>query len=236
MSLVSPLHNMGNRKRKADADGDESMSSHSSPAESSRATMRPSKKVRSNDLIGRPLTLPRLLETLDITQLRTVLERICERHAEIGHEVVSQAPRPTVQAALDVLQGYQDRLNAAVPYGESSAEYTYYRVRDPLVALIDALADFTPQFLPPIETQPTKSLEFLDGATKLIHSLPNWEPQAYRHHKDNAYEDISKAWALVINEAAKRGGGLICILVDGIRHCHGTTNNPEAAWALRFLQ
>lgn len=204
---VSPLHNMSNRKRKADDDGDESMSPMSSPAVSSRPLIRPSKKFRSNDLIGRPLPLPRLLETLNTDQLRSVLERICERHPDIGQEVVSGAPRPSVASALDVLQSYQDKLNAAAPYGNSSAEYTYNRVKAPLMALIDALSDFTPQFLPPIETQPTKSLDFLDGATKFIHNLPNWQPQAYRHHKDNAYEDISKAWALVINEAAKRGGG-----------------------------
>ena len=94
-----------------------------------------------------------------------------------------------------------------MPYGESSPEYTYYRIKDSLVALIDALSDFTPQFLPPNETQPTKSLQFLDGATKLIYELPDWEAQTYRHHKDGAYEEISRAWALVINEAGKRAGG-----------------------------
>ncbi|KAK0384916.1 hypothetical protein NLU13_7395 [Sarocladium strictum] len=204
---VSPFHNMSNRKRKADEDGDESMSPNSSPAISNRPLARPTKKVRSNDLVGRPLALPRLLETLDTSELRTVLERICERHPDIGREVVSSAPRPTASAALEVLQGYQDKLKAAAPYGDSSAEYTYYRVKEALVALIEALSDFTPQFLPPIESQPTKSLEFLHGATKFIHDLPNWEPQAYRHHKENAYEEISRAWALVINEASKRAGG-----------------------------
>ncbi|KAL7942161.1 Cut8 domain-containing protein [Trichoderma barbatum] len=204
---LSSLQNMSSRKRKADEDGDENMSPMSSPAVSSRPLIRPSKKFRSNDLIGRPLSMPRLLETLDTNQLRMVLERICERHPDIGQEVVLGAPRPTVASAMNVLQSYQDRLNAAAPYGNSSAEYTYDRVKAPLVALLDALSDFTPQFLPPIETQPTKSLEFLDGATRFIHNLPSWQPQAYRHHKENAYEDISKAWALVINEAAKRGGG-----------------------------
>jgi protein Cut8 len=198
---------MTTRKRKADDDGDETMSPQSSPAISSRALARPSKKVRGNELIGRPLSLPRLLETLDTQQLRTVLERICERHPDIGHEVVSGAPRPTVSSALDLLDGYMTKLKEAAPYGESSPEYTYYRVKDSLVGLIDALSDFTPQFLPPIETQPNKSLQFLDGATNLIHKLPDWDPQAYRHHKENAYEEISKAWALVIDEAAKRGGG-----------------------------
>lgn len=207
-SLVSPFHNMASsRKRKADEDGDETMSPQSSPAISSRALARPSKKPRANELIGRPLALPRLLETLDTTQLRNVLERICERHPDIGREVISGAPRPSVSSALHVLQGYREKLKAAVPYGESSPEYTYYRVKEALVALLDALSDFTPQFLPPTEMQPTKSLEFLDGATRLIHELPDWEPQAYRHHKENAYEEISKAWALVINEAGKRAGG-----------------------------
>ncbi|KFG83793.1 Tethering factor for nuclear proteasome STS1 gb [Metarhizium anisopliae] len=205
---VSPLLGMSNRKRKADDDGDETMSPLSSPAISARPLVRPSKKVRSNELIGRPLPLPRLLETLDASQLRMVLERLCERQPDIGQEVVIGAPRPSVLSALDVLQDYHVKLKEAIPYGESSPEYTYYRVKEPLIALIDALSDFTPQYLPPIETQPTTSLQFLDGATKLIHDLPNWEPQAYRHHKESAYDDISRAWALVITEAGKRGGGL----------------------------
>ncbi|KAJ4133614.1 Tethering factor for nuclear proteasome sts1 [Fusarium equiseti] len=205
---LSPFHNMNPRKRKADEDGDEAMSPRSSPTISARALARPSKKVRGNEVIGRPLTLPRLLETLDTSQLRTVLERICESHPDIGHEVVTQAPRPSVSSAVEVLQGYETKLKDAIPYGETSPEYTYYRIKEPLIALIDALSDFTPQFLPPIETQPTKSLEFLNEATDFIHRLPDWEPQAYRHHKETAYEEISKAWALVINEAGKKGGGL----------------------------
>ncbi|KAF4125723.1 protein Cut8 [Geosmithia morbida] len=196
---------MIHRKRKADDDDDESMST--SPSLSHRPLARPSKKVRASDAIGRPLSLSRLLETLDSEQLRTVLERICERHPDIGQEVVAGAPRPTVENAISVLQEYQDKLKAAVPYGETSPEYMYQRVKEPLVALLNALSDFTPQFLPPNETQPSRALEYLDGATNFIHQLPDWEPHAYRHHKENAYEDISRAWALVINEAAKRGGG-----------------------------
>lgn len=197
---------MANRKRKAeeDGDGDESMSTGNSPRESQRILARPSKKVRPTEVSGRTLTLPRLLETLDTQQLRSVLERICERHSDIGHEVVTGAPRPTPSAVLDVLLGYQAKFQEAIPYGESSPEYTYYRVKDALVDLVDAIAEFTPQFLPPVETQPVKSLQFLDGATNIIHDLPDWEPQGYRYHKENAYEEISKAWALVINEAGKR--------------------------------
>lgn len=202
---------MSTRKRKADEDSDEmSVSPHNSPALSTRQLARPSKKVRAaNDPSGRPLPLPRLLETLDNTQLRAVLQTICERHPDIGREVVSGAPRPSADSALQLLGEYQDKLRSAVPYGQSSSDYTYYRVKQPLGALIDAISDFTPQYLPPIENQTNVSLQYLDGATKLIHGLPDWESHSYRHHKENAYDEISRAWALVITEASKRGGGFV---------------------------
>jgi protein Cut8 len=206
-AAVSP-YNMTSRKRKADDSSDEmSVSPHSSPAISSRQLARPSKKVRANDLSGSPLPLPRLLETLDITQLRTVLQTICERHPALGEEVVNGAPRPTAASALRVLEEYQDKLRVAFPYGPTSSDYSYYRVRQPMIALVDAISDFTPQFLPPLEQQANVSLQYLDGATKIIHQLPDWDTQQYRHHKDNAYDEISQAWALVITESSKRGGG-----------------------------
>ncbi|KAI1868851.1 hypothetical protein JX265_006830 [Neoarthrinium moseri] len=211
---MSPFHtntNMAtNRKRKADDDIDEmSVSPASSPALQNRQLSRPMKKIRANDIAGRPLALPRLLETLDAASLRSVLQQICERQPEIGEEVVKSAPRPSVAAAFHVLGEYQQKLRAAFPYGETSSDYAYYRVKAPLMSLLEALADFTPQYLPPNEAQANISLQYLDGATKVIHELPDWDSTSYRHHKENAYDEISRAWALVINEAAKKGGGFV---------------------------
>lgn len=207
---MSP-YSMASKKRKADDENDEmSVSPASSPAISSRQLSRPSKKVRAGtDLSGRPLPLPRLLETLDTTQLRMVLQTICELHPDLGQEVVNGAPRPTVGAALQVLEEYQQKLRASFPFGHSSSDYTYFRVKQPLAALVDAISDFTPQYLPPTEQQTNISLQYLDGATKIIHALPDWESHQYRHHKHNAYDEISKAWALVITEGSKRGGGIV---------------------------
>jgi protein Cut8 len=199
------------RKRKADDDGDEmSLSPLTSPSIPNRQlAARPAKKTRHHDMTGRPLPLPRLLETLDAASLRNVLQQICERQPEIGEEVVRSAPKPTVASALQVLREYQGRIRAASPYGAATSDYAYDRVKAPLAALLDALADFTPQYLPPNEMQTSVSLEYLNGATEVIHSLPDWENQGRRYHKENAYEEISRAWALVIVEAAKKGGGFI---------------------------
>ena len=158
---------------------------------------------------GRPLALSRLLETLDTDSLRGVLRSICEHHPSIGSEVVNTAPRPSVSSALEVLKNYESTLQGSFPFGgNSTSDYAYNRVRQPLMALLDALNDFTPHFLPPNEPQATQSLSFLDGATDIIHRLPNWDNFQNNLHKQDAYEEISKAWALVLREAAKRAGGI----------------------------
>ena len=74
--------------------------------------------------------------------------------------------------------------------------------------MYEALRDYTPHFLPPNETQPAVSLNFLDAATTLLHRLPDWESYHNNRHKAEAYEEMAKAWALVIREAAKKGAGI----------------------------
>lgn len=173
-----------------------------------------SKRLRSNFSAGRPLTVPRLLEMLDASAMRSMLQAITERHPELTPELVSLAPPPTVNTALSVLGRYEANMRAAFPYGsggggsQPGSDYAYNRVRPALLELLDSLSDFTPHFLPPHETRPATSLEFLDGATAIVHRLPVWSNAAHNFHKNLAYEEIAKAWALVIREAAKKGAGM----------------------------
>ncbi|KAL9100479.1 MAG: hypothetical protein Q9163_004152 [Psora crenata] len=166
------------------------------------------KRSRTEPL-GRPLTLPRLLETLDAESLRAVLQQVCARHPPIAAEIEETAPRPSVTSALTALKQYEDSLQTAFPFGgDHTSDYAYNRVRQPLLNLLNALADFVPHFLPPNESQSSQSLSFLDGATEMIHRLPEWQSFQNNLHKQNAYEEISKAWALAVREASKRAGGL----------------------------
>ena len=238
---VSPFTNMAaSKKRKADDDGDEmSLSPMSSPAISNRQLARPPKKARAAELVGRPLPLPRLLEALDASQLRTILQTICDQRPDIAHEVSEHAPRPTAASTLHILGEYQNRLRSAMPYGHSSADYNYYRVKQPLVALIEAIADFTRQFLPPVESQTSASLEFLDGATRIIHQLPDWDNPTYRQHKEGAYDEIARAWAVVIQEVSKRGVGFNSILTsehwDQVLIKHNNQSNGQLDHAMSAM-
>jgi protein Cut8 len=163
--------------------------------------------MRTN-VSGRPLPLPRLLETLNADELRNLLQSICDRHPDIGTEVTTTAPRPSVQSTLEVLSKYESQFQAAFPLGRASSDYSYNRVRQQLIELLESLKDFTPHFLPPNEQQSATSLAFLDGATEFIHRLPDWDNFQHNRHKHDAYEEMAKAWAAVFREAAKKAGGI----------------------------
>lgn len=210
--VLSPASTMSGRKRKADDDVEDermSQSPSNSPALSSRPPPRSMQKRMRSNISGRPLPLPRLLETLSPDDMRNLLQSICQRHPDIGNEVVTTAPRPSTQSTLEVLARYETAFRAAFPFGgSSSSDYAYNRVRSELTELLESLKDFTPHFLPPNEQQAATSLAFLDGATDVIHRLPNWDTYQHNRHKQEAYEEMAKAWAMVIREAAKKAGGM----------------------------
>ena len=169
---------------------------------------RSTKRSRTAVAAGRPLDLPRLLETLSPDEMRNLLQNICDQNPAIAHEVVTMAPRPSVESTLSVLQKYETTFKESFPFGNRpSSDYTYNRVRQPMMQLIEALKDFTPHFLPPNEPQPTLSLQYLDAVTQIIHRLPTWDTFQHNHAKYEAYDELAQAWALAIRESAKRGGG-----------------------------
>ena len=178
---------------------------------SNNVEVDPSPVVRSprkaeKEVRGRPLNLPRLLETICDSGLRKIVQTICERHSNIGAEIIASAPRPSPAATIEVLKKYQERFLESFPYGgRPGSDYAYNRVKQPLIQLIDSITDFIPEFLPPNETHGGVSLIILDNATKIICELSEWDSPSHRHHKDNICEEISMAWTLVITEESKKG-------------------------------
>ncbi|CAK4026605.1 nuclear envelope Cut8 [Lecanosticta acicola] len=207
---------MSSRKRKASEEPENdrmSTSPSASPSISGRplassSTHRSIKRTRTATTIGRPLALPRLLETLSADEMRQLLQNVCDQHPELQQEIVTQAPRPSIESTLAVLRKYEDAFRGAFPLGNRpTSDYAYNRVRHHLLQLIDAVREYTPHFLPPYETQDALSLNYLDSVTDMIHRLPDWDSYQHQRYKNEAYDEIAKAWALVIRESAKRAGG-----------------------------
>ena len=207
---------MSGRKRKASEEPDQdrmSTSPTASPSLGNRhlplsTSHRVTKRTRTGTAVGRPLALPRLLETLSAEEMRQLLQNVADQHPELQQEIVTQAPRPSIESTLSVLRTYEDDFRKAFPLGNRpTSDYSYNRVHQYLRDLIEAMRDYTPHFLPPQETQTLQSLNYLDSVTNIIHRLPDWDSYQHQRHKNEAYDEISKAWALVIREASKRAGG-----------------------------
>ncbi|EMC97729.1 hypothetical protein BAUCODRAFT_33452 [Baudoinia panamericana UAMH 10762] len=207
---------MSGRKRKASEEPDNdrmSTSPAASPSLSARllptaTPSRSTKRSRTGGPIGRPLALPRLLETLSAEQMRQLLQTVADQHPDLQQEIVTKAPRPSIDSTLSVLGRYENDFRRAFPLGNRpTSEYTYNRVRHQLLQLMEALREYTPHFLPPHETQTILSLNYLNEVTNMIHRLPDWDSFQHQRPKQDAYDEISKAWALVIREASKRAGG-----------------------------
>lgn len=209
----SPATNMSSRKRKASEEPDNdrmSTSPTASPSISGRPLPqhRSVKRTRTGVVTGRPLALPRLLETLSADQMRQLLLDVCDVHPDLQHEVVTKAPRPSIESTISVLGKYEQAFRQAFPLGNRpTSDYSYNRVRQHLQLLIEAVREYTPHFLPPHEMQDSLSLNYLDTVTQMIHRLPDWDTYTHTRHKSEAYDEIAKAWALVIREAAKKAGG-----------------------------
>ncbi|KAF2223588.1 tethering factor for nuclear proteasome STS1 [Elsinoe ampelina] len=207
---------MSGRKRKAStppADDRMSTSPTASPSVPNRTLPPPLqprfKRTRTNAATGRPLDLPRLLETLSPTDLRSVITQLCTSHPSLTGVVTSLAPRPTLESTLSVLHKYEETFKSSFPFGNRpTSDYTYNRVKTALHSLLEALKDFTPSFLPPQEHQPTVSLSYLDAVTDIVHRLPNWDTPSHNRSKEEAYEELGSAWAAVVKEATKRSGGI----------------------------
>lgn len=209
--LVSNNTPTTNRKRKASPSSeDDEMSTSPLVSNARLPTLQPQsrKRIRTN-VEGRPLSLDRLLETLDTDSLRSIIQALSDRNPTLRDEITQIAPRPSIQSTVSVLRQYLQKLMSSFPLDPNPrSDYCYDRVRPHWQALLNALADFTPHFLPPHEMQSSVSLDYLEAVTEIIHELPEWDTPSYNLAKRNAYEEISRAWAMVIREASKRGGGI----------------------------
>lgn len=162
------------------------------------------KRSRVQRIIGQPLPTNRMIEVLDKKNLQQLLANLINLHPEITHDVYRCAPKPTVSGSIEVLSSKIDVIINNLPYKvEASSEYSYMRVKPLIEDFLNALSDYTLHFLPPVETQPSNSLEFLDQATNLLHKLPSFSKLSNNYFKELAYEQLSHTWCICLKEFIK---------------------------------
>lgn len=179
------------------------------PSFNNSAPLKVNKRARFQRVVGRSLPVSRLVETLDKKALEALITSLVQARPDLTQHVLSLAPTVTINTALEALREKLEQIYHGLPYkGDQSGDYAYLRVKPGIEDFLNSLTDYTSHFLPPNEQQPSNSLAFLDAATMLLHRLPQWQTPENNHSKQVAYDRISEAWVLALQEASRRANGL----------------------------
>lgn len=167
------------------------------------------KRAKVHTLASRPLSVTRMVETMDKAGLENLISTLCQSHPELAAEVATLAPKVTVNSALHALNKKLDAVFLGLPYkGDHSGDYAYLRVKPLLEDLLATMSDYMSHFLPPNEQQISNSLAFLDGCTALLHKLPAWTNPNNNHPKNSMYSELTQGWIMALAAASEESSGL----------------------------
>lgn len=159
--------------------------------------------ARVNKGIGKPsISLRRRLDALDRDQLAMLVEHLVDQQPDVAQTVDDLVPHITVPQALGVLKHYQQDLKSHIPLGDPQGDYAFLRVRPQYTSFFVALADYTVSFLECENGDIGKVLEFLDGATALVHDSPRWNSASNNQLLQRAYQELEQAWLQALEKAS----------------------------------
>lgn len=173
------------------------------PASNNRRFHAPArhKKTKTPRIVGQPLPIHRLIEVLDHKSLQTLLEDLVKIHPETANTIHKLSPKPCTKSSIALIREKFDNIINHLPYKcDVESDYSYLRVKPHINEFLNCLSDFILNLLPPIETNISRSVEFLDMITNLIHELPNFTNHEFQYTRSMAYEQISNTWLIVLSQ------------------------------------
>lgn len=188
----------GNRKRRFDDDAPkpQKLGPRTVATPSSRY-----KRTKTPRITGQNLPIPRLIEVLDRKSLQSLLDNLVQTHPEVAETIQKLSPKPSAKDSLALVKEKFTCITHHLPYKcDVESDYLYVRVKLYLHEFLDCVSDFILNVLPPIETNISNSIQFLDSITSMIHQLPNFSNSEFQYTKNMAYNQIANTWLIVLSQ------------------------------------
>ncbi|KAI8388598.1 Cut8 six-helix bundle-domain-containing protein [Radiomyces spectabilis] len=141
-------------------------------------------------------TTAAMLATLDKTKLVNIIHSVLNAHPEVRDDIMTYIPAPTIPSAMTVINDMEERLADSFPYnrhGPGRDDYTFSRVREPLMELIDTVTQYANHFTS-AAVFPTTCFSFLDLAASVAHRLPTWDNQDKNLARQELYTNLNAFW------------------------------------------
>ncbi|ORZ09167.1 Cut8 six-helix bundle-domain-containing protein [Absidia repens] len=145
-----------------------------------------------------PLNLK--LATMDKDKLLQVLASLLETQPDLKHDIMTYIPAPTIPSALAVLNDIEKKFHASFPYNKNGPRrdhYTFSRVRESLLDLIDTITQYSHHFVS-ASIFPTTCFSYLDQVTYFAHRLPTWDTDQHNQPRLDLYNDLALFWKQAI--------------------------------------
>lgn len=158
------------------------------------------KRARTSFMAGRPLPVSRLVEAMDKTQLKNVLETVIAQHPEVEQTIYKNVRRPSTNAIIGLVRAKAAQIAAHLPYKcDIESDYSYIRVKPYLTEFLNCISDFILNLLPPMDFVLSHSCVILHVITGLIHELPNFSNTEFQYTKSVAYQQLANLWLIVLS-------------------------------------
>nr|3Q5X_A Chain A, Protein cut8 [Schizosaccharomyces pombe] len=185
--------------------------------------------------VGEQLPLSRLLQYSDKQQLFTILLQCVEKHPDLARDIRGILPAPSMDTCVETLRKLLINLNDSFPYGgDKRGDYAFNRIREKYMAVLHALNDMVPCYLPPYSTCFEKNITFLDAATNVVHELPEFHNPNHNVYKSQAYYELTGAWLVVLRQLEDRPVVPLLPLEELEEHNKTSQNRMEEA--LNYLK
>lgn len=158
------------------------------------------KRARTPTISGKNLPISRLVEVMDYSQLKSVLEMVMAQHPEVAQTIHKSAVKPSTGRIVELIKDKAARIVAHLPYKcDVESDYSYIRVKPYLTEFLDCISDFILNLLPPMEFVLANSCYILDVITNLIHELPCFSNSEFQYTKTIAYQQLANLWLIVLS-------------------------------------
>ncbi|KAG0736846.1 hypothetical protein G6F57_004212 [Rhizopus arrhizus] len=173
---------------------------------------KPLYKLNKKDLKKHKLSIQKrtarisILENMDKEALIDVIQHFLIKQPGLIRDVMTYIPEPTISSAMNVLIEMEKKFIHSFPFnkhGPGRDDYTFSRVREPLLNLIDTLIQYTNHFTS-TQVFPTTCFTFLDYATHIAHRLPTWDNEEHNALQRNLYQQLNEFWKTAIQSTSSK--------------------------------
>lgn len=167
------------------------------------------KRARTPTIYGKNLPVTRLVEVMDHSQLKSVVDIVMAQHPEVVHTIHKSAVKPSTESIVELIKQKSALIVDHLPYKcDVGSDYSYIRVKPYLTEFLDCISDFILNLLPPMEIVLANSCYILDVITTLIHELPCFSNSEFQYTKTIAYQQLANLWLIVLSHTQSDDGEL----------------------------